>query len=284
MKRLIVYGAAVGLLFVGMWLALRQPFPSFTPPPMPHRDSVTARLPHIPIRDQDAPRDVPILMYHYIRICDDPEDKNCPSLSVSKEVLTQQMQWMKDHGYVTVDLEYFMRPYKIQGKPFVITLDDGYADTYTDGLPVFERFGFTATWYIITDRVGTDGYLTWSQVRDIHRRGMTIGSHTVSHQDVTTLKENELRHEIAVSRQVLASHLNGPVTDFCYPYGRHNMVAEDMVAKSGYITATTTAEGIAQRGSNLMILPRVRMKELTDLGKALRPTTTGSPAAPSSVR
>lgn len=281
MKRLIVYGAAVGLIFVGMWLTLNQPFPLFTPPPMLHRGSVAARLPHIPIRDQDAPRDVPILMYHYIRTCDDPEDKNCPALSVSKEALTKQMQWMKDHGYVTVDLEYFIRPYKIDGKPFVITLDDGYADTYTDGLPVFERFGFTATWYIITDRVGTDGYLTWSQVRDMHRRGMSIGSHTVSHKDLTALNEHELQDEIVRSRQILETNLHGPVTHFCYPYGRHNMAAEYMVAKAGYMTATTTAEGIAQRGSNLMVLPRVRMKELTDLGKALRQTVTGTPAAPS---
>lgn len=212
-------------------------------------------------------------MYHYIRVCDDPEDKNCPALSVSREAFTAQMQWMHDHGYVTVDMEYFPHPYQIDGIPFVVTFDDGYADTYTDALPVLEQFGFTATWYIITDRIGKDSYLSWDQVRDLVRRGMVIGSHTISHPDLTSITSSTVTGEVQGSKEKLMQELSTDVDAFCYPYGRFASTVVSAVQTAGYLTATTTVEGVARRDMNFLRLPRIRMKEATSLEKVLTQTS-----------
>lgn len=230
----------------------------------PHRDRIFTSTPATK---------VPILMYHYIRTCDDPEDINCPALSVPPTTFAQQLTWLYDHGYTTVDLDYFSRPYETHGKPIVITFDDGYDDTFTAALPLLEAQGFTATFYVITDRVGLDGYLTWSQIQSMRRRGMVIGSHSENHADMTKVDDVALRNETENSKRILETEV-GPVDDFCYPFGIYNQHVEQAVRDSGYTTATTTHEGIATYLLNHWQLPRVRMKERTVLETALQATSS----------
>lgn len=236
---------------------------------------VANRAPYVRtlVDPKDASVQVPVLMYHYIRTCDDPEDENCPALSVSRQTFTSQMQWMHDHGYEAVDMEYFPYPYKIDGQPFVVTFDDGYADTYTDALPVLERFGFTATWYIITDRIGKESYLSWDQVRDLVRRGMIVGSHTMSHPDLTSISGSAITGEVQGSKEKLIQELSTDIDAFCYPYGRYGTSTVNAVRAAGYLTATTTVEGVARRDMDFLTLPRIRMKETTNLEKALARTS-----------
>ena len=217
----------------------------------------------------EAATNIPILMYHYIRTCTNPDDKDCPSLSVSADVFAEQLVWLQEHGYTTVDLDYFAKPYRVWGKPVVITFDDGYKDAYDAALPILEKYGMTATFYVITDRVGTPEYLTWNDVRDMYRRGMTIGSHTLDHRDMASLLPPELLKETLLSKQVIERYIGALVADFCYPYGRSSMLAQEAVQQAGYRTAVTTKEGIAKFTDPLLQLPRVRMKENTDLQKAL---------------
>lgn len=223
----------------------------------------------IPVTEAVATSRVPILMYHYIRTCVDPEDEQCPSLSVSVEAFTSQMQWLRDNGYSTVDLDYLSSPYRVDGQPVVITFDDGYADTYTDAFPVLERFGYRATWYIITDRVDTPGYLTWEQIQELDRRGMQIASHTLNHPDVTTLSAADVATQVTQSKLILEQKLGHTITDFCYPYGRYSSAAVEAVRSAGYLTATTTHEGVARRTDDALTLSRVRIKENTDLAKTM---------------
>lgn len=215
---------------------------------------------------------VPILMYHYIRTCDDPEDKNCPALSVSPATFEAQMTWLRDHDYTTVDLDYYSHPYEVSGKPIVITFDDGYSDNFTAALPILEQHGFTAAFYVITDRVGTDGYLTWAQVRSMHRRGMTIGSHSEDHSDITKVDDIALRNETEKSKRILEAEI-GPVNDFCYPFGIYNQRVVQAVKNAGYTTSTTTHEGMSTSADDHWELPRIRMKERTVLETALQETS-----------
>lgn len=52
-----------------------------------------------------------------------------------------------------------------------ITIDDGYDTAYTIGAPAFERYGMRGSFGIIADKIGTAGYMTWDQCRDLRDRG-----------------------------------------------------------------------------------------------------------------
>jgi peptidoglycan/xylan/chitin deacetylase (PgdA/CDA1 family) len=75
---------------------------------------------------------------------------------------------------------------------FSFTFDDGCMSQYTYAAPVLDTFKFKGTFFVITDSTTNDlpgiaRYGTWNQFRSMALDGHEIGSHTVTHPDLTTL-------------------------------------------------------------------------------------------------
>jgi len=90
---------------------------------------------------------------------------------------------------------------------------------------------------------GLDPYaniLTWDEVREMQTLGMTLGSHSVSHPNLTLLSPGELRAELEHSRQVIEARTGAPCRHFCYPYGAHAPAVREAARSAGYVTAVTT--------------------------------------------
>jgi peptidoglycan/xylan/chitin deacetylase (PgdA/CDA1 family) len=97
--------------------------------------------------------------------------------------------------------------------------------------------------------------------------GQEIGSHTLTHCDLTTLDLAGQRREVAASREKLNRLVRQPggVRNFCYPYGALNQQSVVCVQESGYETATTTVRGrvsVADR-MHLLTLPRILVSRTT---------------------
>ena len=153
----------------------------------------------------------PILMYHYIRSVDPGSDPLGYELSVTPDDFNSQMAWLREQGYIGVRMDGITRCLRGEApcpaKAIALTFDDGYADAYTDALPVLKRYGLIATFYIVTNFVGQPGYMTWEQVAELRDAGMEIGAHTVSHPDLTTLDWETAGFEIAQSKTELDHRL-----------------------------------------------------------------------------
>ena len=203
-------------------------------------------------------------MYHYIRDYHDPRDPIGVNLSVSPATFDRQLAWLTTHGYATVAPDYLTHPYRLDHKPILITIDDGYQDAFTAALPILQKYHLMATFYPIVEKIGTTRYLSWDELSTMHTAGMTIGSHTLTHPNLTTLTPDRLRHELTDSKQALEDHLGTPITDFCYPSGKYNASAETAVRAAGYTTATTTQSGRATEQSDSLALPRARITEATN--------------------
>ena len=114
--------------------------------------------------------------------------------------------------------------------------------------------------------------MSWPQIQEMAAYGMTFGSHTLDHVDLTetALSPERLNGELVKSKQVLDGQLGRPVTDFCYPSGQYNDAVVASVKAAGYMSATTTVGKVTQNGDSWLTLPRVRMEESTDLTKLLK--------------
>lgn len=82
--------------------------------------------------------------------------------------------------------------------------------------------------------------LTWEMVAEMHRAGMTIGSHTRTHALLTNEPRERVLEETAESRRTLEQKLGTPVLHFAYPDGRFNAATVNSVAASGYRFGYTT--------------------------------------------
>jgi peptidoglycan/xylan/chitin deacetylase (PgdA/CDA1 family) len=95
-----------------------------------------------------------------------------------------------------------------------------------------------------------DGPLSWEEVRDLHRDGIWIGSHTVSHPRLSSLDAETLRREVTASRQRLEEELGGAIRSFAYPSGDLDEHVVMEVKRAGYDIAFTTRPGTNAPGAD----------------------------------
>jgi peptidoglycan/xylan/chitin deacetylase (PgdA/CDA1 family) len=209
---------------------------------------------------------VPILMYH--RIVDPAlAGRSLPQLVVPPELFAAQMAMLRQAGWQTIGMSTLACDFASGTRPppktFVVTFDDGYSDGYTQALPILRRFGFVATYYIVTGRIGWPGQLTRADVRALAADGMDIGDHTVDHVNLNGLSAARLVHEIAGAAQaILATIGKRPVT-FAYPFGDRSARVVRAVASAGFDMAVTNQEGDAETRANEFQVPRVRVGPAT---------------------
>ena len=221
---------------------------------------------------------IPILTYHQI---DDAPAKGAPfrSLYVSPVAFSRQMRLLKILGYQGLSMSALL-PYlsgERTGKVVGITLDDGYLNNLVHALPVLKRHGFSATCYVVSQRVGRTNkwdlhkgiaqtpLMDARQMREWIAGGQEIGAHTRHHADLLQTDAVSARDEIFQSKGELEEAIAQPVTQFCYPYGKFSDLHAGLVREAGFASATTTVRSRCLPGEDLMKLPRAAVVRSTTL-------------------
>lgn len=189
---------------------------------MSHR-GVVASLGGRPRKVSRWPR---VLMYHAVfRLSHDP-NKVC----VSPERFESQMLYLERRGLRGVSVAELLGSMEAGSARGLVglTFDDGYANFLQNAVPVLERFGFTATVFVVGGMLGKEN--SWDReprmrlldadgVREASGRGMEIGSHGMSHVRLSRLDPGSLEEEVSGGQRLLTEILGREVEGFCYPYG-----------------------------------------------------------------
>ncbi len=184
--------------------------------------------------------------------------------SISEKDFADQLNWLKEEGYKTVALGDVARARSggpaLPDKPLVITFDDGYKDNLYIAMPLLERYGFSATVFVVTDFIGQDAFLGWDEVLVLQKKGFSIGSHTVSHQPLAAIDEASARRELEVSREKLQAQ--GIDARFlAYPHGSHSQSIQMLVREAGYLAACTGKNGVNDEKVSLYALKRINVPQ-----------------------
>jgi peptidoglycan-N-acetylglucosamine deacetylase len=103
--------------------------------------------------------------------------------------------------------------------------------------------GLRGTFYLCRDRQHRPR-LNDGDIRELATfPEVEIGSHTLTHPDLTRLNARQVEVELRDSRSWLEDLIGQPVTSFCYPNGRHGRGLARRVAAAGYTVGRTTASG-----------------------------------------
>ncbi|MCH0564919.1 MULTISPECIES: polysaccharide deacetylase family protein [unclassified Streptomyces] len=215
----------------------------------------------------DRPGPVPwVAMYHSVGDrSDDPY-----RITVTPERLNQQLAWLRGRGLRGVSVTELLAARAAGADRHLVglTFDDGYADFLDAALPLLQRHGCTATLYVLPGRLGGDNawdplgprkpLLDADGIRRAADAGMEIGSHGLTHVDLTAADDVTLKSETAESRTVLSHLLGRDVDGFCYPYGTVDARAVDAVREAGYRYACAIDPGPL---TGPLALPRVHVGE-----------------------
>ena len=109
--------------------------------------------------------------------------------------------------------------------------------------------------------------MSWQDLHEVHRKGIAVGSHTVSHEILTTLSTPEIRDELTESRREIETRLGDVCRTLAYPNGNHDIQTQQVAEEVGYEFAFTTQRGYWTSNTDTHRIPRVNVSELklTDL-------------------
>jgi len=211
----------------------------------------------IPLREEnpgglakDGYQTVPILCYHRFG------RKNNGPLCVSEETFERQMTFLAENGYHTVGigelLDFLSYRRGLPKKSVLITIDDGYRSAYEIAYPILRRHGFTAALFVYTDFIGSGvKSLTWEQLEEMQAAGFDVGSHTVTHCDLSEKRAGEddgayrerVRRELLESKRTLDARLNQDTIALAYPYGSADPEILPLCHSLGYRLGVTVRPG-----------------------------------------
>jgi len=212
-----------------------------------------------------------ILTYHSL-------DESHSTLSVEPSEFALQMSCLAERGIQGVSLREALAHRDQYGdwpdQTVVLTFDDGFANFYQTAFPVLESYGFTATVFVVTGRMGRNSnwdtpgidslpLLTWEQAAEVSNAGIEIGSHTRNHRDLRRCSAQEAKFEMSASRTDIENRLGEAVHSLAYPYGGINHLVQHLAARE--FRAACTTELRRANGDALNLLPRIDMYYLKPL-------------------
>ena len=223
----------------------------------PDTPFVAGQMIVIPLRDRargglraDGYQIVPVLCYH--RFAEGCDSRLCMPASAFRA----QLEYLKQNGYRTIgpaDLEGFLKfRNALPKKAVMISIDDGYRSGYELAYPLLMHYGFKATFFVYTDFIeSAPGALTWQMLREMMANGFDVGSHSLSHCDLTKQGKDEtdgaferrIEREIDESKKRIDAELGADTIALAYPYGEFNPKVLETAARAGYRLAFGTRRG-----------------------------------------
>jgi peptidoglycan/xylan/chitin deacetylase (PgdA/CDA1 family) len=212
-------------------------------------------------------------MYHYISEPPEEADKYRTDLSVPPEIFREQMAYLADNGFETVDLYdlslAIIGKKDLPEKPVILTFDDGYRDNYENAFPILREHGLSATFFIVTQPIddGNESYLSWDMVKEMSDAGMRIEPHSKTHADLSIREKEYIIFEVLGSQETIAAHTGQTPRFFCYPGGRYNEETIEVLTDLNFWGAVTTEGGKWHGYNERYTWPRIRMRYTTAMAE-----------------
>ena len=241
--------------------------------------------------------EVPILLYHSIS---DDASAQFKKWTVSPQDFAAQMGHLYENGFTPVTVTRLARAIandrvSLPERPVVISFDDGFADFYSQAFPVLDRYGFTATLFVVSGYIGGSAQwlqdqgeaerpmLTWEQITALDAAGIEIGAHTQTHPQLDTLQPDLAQEQIRGSKLVLEQQLGKRITSFAYPHGYYSPIVRRMVRQAGFLSACGVKHAMSSVKDDHFALARIVVSSGTSLagfgdllaGRGLRAVPAG---------
>jgi peptidoglycan/xylan/chitin deacetylase (PgdA/CDA1 family) len=121
-----------------------------------------------------------------------------------------------------------------QSPRVLLTFDDGGRSALTEIAPRLEALGWRGHFFMTTSRIGTAGFLSDAELRELHARGHVVGSHSHSHPvRMSACSVDALKREWGESVARLSDILGAAVPVASVPGGYFSRVVAETACEAG---------------------------------------------------
>ena len=181
-----------------------------------------------------------ILCYHAV-------EKSKYEFAINPKSFKDQIDFLRKNRNVVSVSNLLAHDNKNNYNKVAITFDDGYQSVLFNAAPLLKKYSLPATFFLLgnVSQVRKDELennlklLTNNEAKKLLTKEFEIGSHTISHPDLSKLSNSEIAQEIIESKKMLEKRLAKKIKYIAYPKGIYNKEVIKAVKKAGYKAAFT---------------------------------------------
>lgn len=213
---------------------------------------------------------LPLLIYHAFQTPEPEDDKY--KLFSTQERFEENVKTLLDDGYTFLTLEdiykYNNGTLALPEKNITITMDDGWLGCYTEAFNVLKKYNIPATIFIVENLVGTEGYFTWEQAKEMYDTGLVkIHVHGRKHINATDYNSKEsLIADYNHTHELIEEKLGAKVQKImAYPAGKSSKNTILWLKEAGFEVQVQTKYGTINKSNTLDLtgLGRIRGEQAT---------------------
>jgi biofilm PGA synthesis lipoprotein PgaB len=204
-----------------------------------------------------------VLQYHHV------STETPTSTSISPERFAMHLDYLEESGFDIVPLQHLVDALR-KGKPLpnkvaAITFDDGYISIHDTAWPLLKKKGWPFTVFINTEPHDQRKplFMSWDQLREMAKGGVTIANHTVSHPYLLQRQPGHdevqwkawVSNEISAAQDRIEAEIGKAPLLLAYPFGEFDNTILEIVEQLGYVGFGQQSGPLAPF-SDLRVLPR----------------------------
>jgi peptidoglycan/xylan/chitin deacetylase (PgdA/CDA1 family) len=160
---------------------------------------------------------------------------------------------------------------KSGGRYCSITFDDGFVCVQENALPVLAKRNIPAAIFVSSGCLGQqppwldEGHadyknviMTQTQLNNLDKKLVLIGSHCRTHQNLLQINQDEARKEIIQSKKELEDIMKAPIETISFPHGDFDQTHIDVAIQAGYRQAYSILPELISFGSDSFVRGRVK--------------------------
>ena len=187
---------------------------------------------------------IPVFVYH--DIVEDESQIEYDYMQTTVKQFEKQMTGLMKLGYKPITYEDLVA-YKNGEKAipkwsFLVTFDDGYTGVYKYAFEIAKKYNIPMTSFEISDTVGTNGYYTWEQAKEMKESGLiSIYLHGYTHTQYDKETPERLLSDTNKAQEDLENNLEDDniLKVFTYTYGLYTNAERDILLQAGYVQNLT---------------------------------------------
>lgn len=153
--------------------------------------------------------------------------------SLDSEVFRQQLNLLEKSNFSVVDPDRLIEQ-SFADDEIMLHFDDGTEDHFTVAHKELVQRGLRGMFFVSTAKIGSAGYLSVDQLREMSAAGHWIESHGHSHRIIREMNDEQLRHELTMSMQLIQEWTGRTPLIYAPPGGFYQKSQVAIINSCGY--------------------------------------------------